>query len=84
MFQQTLTGKEKALGPDHTSILNNLGILYKAQGRLEEAEMMFQRALAGKEKAHNLNNYKIKEIAETLTKLSRRCRYLIAGLFHRK
>jgi tetratricopeptide (TPR) repeat protein len=31
--------------------INNLGILYKAQGKLQEAETMYQRALAGKETA---------------------------------
>jgi Tfp pilus assembly protein PilF len=28
-----------------------LGALYKSQGKLDEAEKMFQRALQGKEKA---------------------------------
>jgi tetratricopeptide (TPR) repeat protein len=45
---------EKVLGPDHTSTLstvNNLGLLYVAQGKLDEAEEMYQRALAGYEKA---------------------------------
>ncbi|KAK1780357.1 hypothetical protein QBC45DRAFT_111801, partial [Copromyces sp. CBS 386.78] len=54
MYQRALEGKEKALGPDHTStldIVNNLGLLYKAQGRLKEAETMYQRALEGYEKA---------------------------------
>jgi tetratricopeptide (TPR) repeat protein len=54
MYQQTLAGYEKALGPDHTSTLytvNSLGILYRDQGKLDKAEQMFQRALAGYEKA---------------------------------
>ena len=45
---------EKAWGPDHTSTLdtvNNLDNLYKSQGKLDEAEKMFQRALQGYEKA---------------------------------
>jgi tetratricopeptide (TPR) repeat protein len=53
MYLRALAGKEKALGPDHTSTLNtvgNLGGLYYAQGKLAEAEQMHQRALAGKEK----------------------------------
>ncbi|ERF73966.1 hypothetical protein EPUS_05389 [Endocarpon pusillum Z07020] len=48
-----LTGKEKLLGPEHTStltIVNNLGNIYLKQGKLAEAEQMYQRALAGKEK----------------------------------
>ncbi|CAI7594296.1 unnamed protein product [Penicillium pancosmium] len=54
MYQRALTGKEKALGPDHTSTLdtvNNLGGLYFIQGKLKEAEDMYQRALTGYEEA---------------------------------
>jgi tetratricopeptide (TPR) repeat protein len=54
MYNRALAGKEKALGPEHTSTLdtvNNLGVLYADQGRLEDAEMMYNRALAGYEKA---------------------------------
>ncbi|KAK1624262.1 hypothetical protein BDP81DRAFT_330670 [Colletotrichum phormii] len=54
MYQRALQGKEKALGPDHTSTLDsvgNLGNLYSDQGRLKEAEAMYQRALQGYEKA---------------------------------
>jgi tetratricopeptide (TPR) repeat protein len=54
MYLRALAGKEKALGPDHTStldIVNNLGALYWSQGRLAEAEQVYLRALAGKEKA---------------------------------
>lgn len=50
MYQRALIGREKALGSDHISILstvNNLGILYKNQGKLTEAESMYQRALLG-------------------------------------
>jgi tetratricopeptide (TPR) repeat protein len=54
MYQRALQGFEKAWGPEHTSTLdtvNNLGILYKNLGQLDEAEKMYQRALQGKEKA---------------------------------
>ncbi|KAK5263058.1 hypothetical protein LTR96_011509 [Exophiala xenobiotica] len=54
MYLLTLGGFEKALGPDHTSTLNtvnNLGLLYRDQGRLGEAEKMYQRALARYETA---------------------------------
>ncbi|PVH67512.1 HET-domain-containing protein [Cadophora sp. DSE1049] len=66
MYQRALQGCEKAWGPDHTSTLstawgpdhtstlstvNNLGLLYADQGKLAEAEQMYQRALQGKEKA---------------------------------
>ncbi|KAN0070367.1 TPR-like protein [Elaphomyces granulatus] len=50
-------GKEKAWGPDHTSTLdtvNNLGVLYADQGKLDEAEKMYQRALQGYEEALGL------------------------------
>ena len=54
MYVRALAGKEKALGPEHTSTLetvNNPGVLYQDQGKLREAEDMYVRALAGKEKA---------------------------------
>ena len=47
MYLRALTGYEKAWGPEHTSTLrtvNNLGTLYKDQGKMKEAEDMFQRA----------------------------------------
>jgi tetratricopeptide (TPR) repeat protein len=49
MYQRALAGYEKVLGPDHTFTLNtvnNLGSLYRDQGRLNEAEEMDERALA--------------------------------------
>ncbi|KAH9211165.1 kinesin light chain [Leptodontidium sp. 2 PMI_412] len=54
MYQRALQGYKKALGLNHTSTLatvNNLGVLYKNQGKLVEAEQMYQRALQGYEKA---------------------------------
>ena len=47
-------GSEKALGLEHMSPLHtahNLGDLYRDQGKLAEAEVMYRRALAGYEKA---------------------------------
>jgi tetratricopeptide (TPR) repeat protein len=52
MYKRALQGREKALGPDHTSTLdtvNNLGVLYVDQGKLDKAEEMYQRALEGYE-----------------------------------
>jgi Tetratricopeptide repeat len=49
-----LRGKEKAGGAEHTSTLdtvNNLGNLYKGQGKMAVAEEMLLRALQGYEKA---------------------------------
>lgn len=46
MCLRALAGRNKALGPDHASALdtvNNLGSLYKDQGKLEEAEKVFRR-----------------------------------------
>ena len=45
------------LGPEHTSTLdtvNNLGLLYRAQGKLAQAEQFYLRALAGYEQALQL------------------------------
>ncbi len=44
MYLRALGGKEKAWGPEHTlmlGIVNNLGRLYKDQGKLVEAEQMY-------------------------------------------
>ena len=54
MYLRALLGYEKAWGVEHTSTLNtvnNLGIVYKNQGKMAEAETMYLRALQGKEKA---------------------------------
>ncbi len=45
---------EKALGPEHPDVatsLNNLALLYQAQGNYAEAEPLFRRSLAIYEKA---------------------------------
>jgi tetratricopeptide (TPR) repeat protein len=69
MYLQMLAGKDKALGPDHTSTLetvNNLGALYRDQGKLAEAEQMYQRALAGKDKALGLDHTSTLETVNNL------------------
>jgi Tetratricopeptide repeat len=51
--RRALSGRENALGPDHISTLDtidDLGSLYRDQGRLAEAEVMYERALEGKQK----------------------------------
>jgi hypothetical protein len=48
MYIRALQGKEKALGPDYTLILltvHSLGLLYANQGKLAEAEAMYNRVL---------------------------------------
>ena len=53
MYRWALEGYEKAWGPEHTSTLNtvnNLGLLYAEQSKMQEAEAMYQRALEGYEK----------------------------------
>ncbi len=52
MYDGALAGYEKTLGRDHTSTLCtvvNLGLLYRDQGKLDQAEQMYDRALAGYE-----------------------------------
>ncbi|KAK5550314.1 hypothetical protein LTR46_011682 [Exophiala xenobiotica] len=47
MYLRALQGYEGALGPNHTSTLdtvNNLGNLYKNQGKLDESEQMYTGA----------------------------------------
>jgi Tfp pilus assembly protein PilF len=50
MYQRALQGRRRHSVPEHTSTLdtvNNLGLLYANQGKLDEAEKMYQRALQG-------------------------------------
>ncbi|KAL4945779.1 hypothetical protein BDV06DRAFT_219022 [Aspergillus oleicola] len=51
-YQLALPGRERLLGPDHTSTLetlNNLGLVYTNRGKFHDAEQMCQRALSGRE-----------------------------------
>jgi Tfp pilus assembly protein PilF len=62
MYQRALQGKEKALGPDHTSTLdkvNYLAALYADQGKLVEAEQMYRQALQSYEKAIGSKRHKL-------------------------
>ena len=59
MYERALAGREKALGPDHTSTLdtvNDLGGLYRNQGRIAEAEAMYRRHHAWARVGSNANN----------------------------
>jgi len=54
LAERVLAIREKALGLDHPDValsLNNLALLYKAQGRYADAEPVYKRALAIYEKA---------------------------------
>jgi tetratricopeptide (TPR) repeat protein len=54
MYERALQGFEKAWGPEHIltfSTVNNLGLLYADQGKIDKAEKMYLRALQEKEKA---------------------------------
>ncbi len=54
LYQQALVIREKALGLEHPSVaasLNNLALLYHAQGKYAEAEPLYKRSLAIWEKA---------------------------------
>lgn len=53
MFLLALEEQEKILSPDHPSTLMTiykLGLLYAEQNRLDEAEILYMRALSGAEK----------------------------------
>lgn len=72
MYQWALQGREKALGPEHTSTLstvNNLGILYSKQGKLAEAEGLFTRALEGYQHAEGDHEAVIEHLQEQLEAL---------------
>jgi Tetratricopeptide repeat len=75
-------GYEKALGPDHTSTLstvNNLRILYRDQGKMAEAEEMYQRALVGKEKALGPDHKSMLSTVNNLGNLYRDQRKIVAA-----
>ena len=74
MYVRALRGKEKAWGVEHTSTLNtvnNLGLLYKAQGKMVEAEEMYVRALRGYEKAVGKDHWRTQTITRNLQNLYR-------------
>ena len=63
MYQRALQGKEKALGPGHTSTLgtvNNLGLLYKIQGRLPEAEARIGESSRPKKSMKRIKEFAIR------------------------
>jgi len=75
MYQRALQGYEKALGPDHTStlnVVNNLGLLYADQGKLDEAEKMYQRALKSYKKTCNLKHTSARNALGGLYEIYRR------------
>jgi len=48
MYRRALEIYEKSLGADHPYVaqsLNNLALLYKSQGKYDQAEPMYRRAL---------------------------------------
>ena len=72
MHWRVLGGKEKALGPNHTStlkIVNNLGILYKDPGKLKEVEEMYRRALAAYERVLGPHHRRIWRVVDRLSAL---------------
>lgn len=72
MFQQVYDGWAKTLGLDNPSTLgavNNLGLVYKDQGKLEEAKEMLQQALAGYEKSLGKDHVSTLAVANDLLNL---------------
>ncbi len=54
LYRRALEIYEKSLGKDHPDVaksLNNLALLYYAQGKYDEAEPMYRRALEIYEKS---------------------------------
>ncbi len=69
---RALRGYEKAWGLEHISTLdtvNNLGNLYSNQGKLVEAEKMYQRALEGYERLRVPTHPSTKGIRRNLSSL---------------
>lgn len=69
MYLRALAGLKKACGAEYTStlkIINNLGALYKDQGKMQEAKDMYLRVLVGKEKTWSAEH---KETLNTVNNL---------------
>ncbi|MCH8963264.1 MAG: tetratricopeptide repeat protein, partial [Bacteroidetes bacterium] len=63
---------EQALGPDHPSLaitLNNLAGLYESQGKYDQAEPLYQRALAIMERALGLDHPNTRTVRDNLERL---------------
>jgi Tetratricopeptide repeat len=72
MYLRALRGNEKAWGAEHTSTLNtvnNLGLLYKNQGKIVVAEEMYVRALRGYQKTVGNDHPRTQKIAHNLQAL---------------
>jgi tetratricopeptide (TPR) repeat protein len=72
LYQRALAIIEKTLGENHPNVatgLNNLALLYKTQGRYEEALPLFQRALAIFEKSLSSEHPNTKTVAENYAAL---------------
>ena len=70
--KRALAISEKARGSEHPAVgtsLNNLALLYKAQGRYAEAEPVQKRALAIREKALGIDHPKTVAIRRDLQTL---------------
>lgn len=59
MYDRARRGREERFGPDHHSTLqtaSNLATFYADQGKLADAQRMFEQVLLGKERALGLND----------------------------
>ena len=66
---QVLDIREKELGPDHVDVaasLNNIAVLLKTSGQFEEAEEMYTRSIAIKEKALGPNHPQVSDPATVM------------------
>ncbi|MCJ1417808.1 hypothetical protein MMC32_004153 [Xylographa parallela] len=73
MYMRALKGYEKAWGAEHTSTpdtVNNLGVLYKNQGKMAEAEKMYIRALEGFKKIYEADHPRVLLVESNLSLLT--------------
>ncbi|KAK3614928.1 hypothetical protein LTR22_027626, partial [Elasticomyces elasticus] len=83
MYLRALRGKEAAWGPKHTSTLdtvNNLGLLYSNQGKMQEAEEMYLRALAGYQEAEGNHGRRVEDLRVQLSALDANSRSSSASM----
>jgi len=79
LYRRAIKIREKTLGPDHPDVaatLNNLGDLYRAQGKNEEAEPLYKQSLAIYEKVLGPENPEVATTLNNLAELHRaHCKY---------
>src|SRR5947208_2802210 len=72
VYIRALAIREKALGPEHSSVawvLNNLALLYSKQARFAEADLLYKRTLASVEHTFGPDHPNVATVLNNLAQL---------------